>query len=417
MKKKACRKERTVTKSTEQKAQANACRRIRLHPNRQDIRTLSKWFGAVRKTYNWALGHIKNNKVPSHKISDPYWMVNRFVTSCNIPPSLAYLHESTPKHVREGAIRDLVLAYKTNWAKWKKNPGHRFDIKYRSKKAGDQAIVIPSVAVDLMRSGIAKIYPTFLTGIIHYNTQSWTGDVRSDCRLEKDALGHFYLCIPYVRACDNQAGGAGWVALDPGVRTLLTGWSPDGRAFQVAPADVSRIYRLCSWLDKLNAKHSQAKGRHKQQMQKAIVRARLRIRHIVDEVHCKTAHYLCSRYSDILLPEFQTQNMVKDRRVRRIGSKTARAMLTWAHYRLKQRLIQKCASVGVRVHICTEEYTSKTCTCCGRIKNNLGGAKIYRCDCCHSMIDRDLNGARNIFLKNVRSRAAVPGVASLGLQL
>lgn len=46
-----------------------------------------------------------------------------------------------------------------------------------------------------------------------------------------------------------------------------------------------------------------------------------------------------------------------------------------------------------------EDYTSKTCGNCGYIKNNLGANKIFECDKCKKIFDRDINGARNIYLK------------------
>ena len=46
-----------------------------------------------------------------------------------------------------------------------------------------------------------------------------------------------------------------------------------------------------------------------------------------------------------------------------------------------------------------ESFTSKTCTRCGNIKNNLGANKHYNCKNCLLKIDRDVNGARNILLK------------------
>jgi transposase len=50
--------------------------------------------------------------------------------------------------------------------------------------------------------------------------------------------------------------------------------------------------------------------------------------------------------------------------------------------------------------ICTEEYTSKTCGRCGEL-NNVGKSEIYRCSKCLLVIDRDINGARNILIKNI----------------
>jgi transposase len=89
-------------------------------------------------------------------------------------------------------------------------------------------------------------------------------------------------------------------------------------------------------------------------------------------------------------------------RARVIGRTTARAMLSWAHFQFRQRLEAKAREYPwVRVHAdIGEEWTSKTCTRCGHIRHDLGAAEVYRCAQCGLVIDRDVNGARNIFIKH-----------------
>lgn len=43
-----------------------------------------------------------------------------------------------------------------------------------------------------------------------------------------------------------------------------------------------------------------------------------------------------------------------------------------------------------------ESFTSKTCSKCGTMNNDLGSQKIYKCSECKVIMDRDINGARNI---------------------
>lgn len=77
-------------------------------------------------------------------------------------------------------------------------------------------------------------------------------------------------------------------------------------------------------------------------------------------------------------------------------------MSIWSHYTFKQRILWKASqTTWCQVHIVTEDYTSKTCGNCGFIKDNLGRAKIYKCEKCKMVMDRDVNGARNIYLKNL----------------
>ena len=49
----------------------------------------------------------------------------------------------------------------------------------------------------------------------------------------------------------------------------------------------------------------------------------------------------------------------------------------------------------------TEEYTSKTCTKCGWISEKYDKKRVKECENCKQKIDRDINGARNILIKNI----------------
>lgn len=134
-------------------------------------------------------------------------------------------------------------------------------------------------------------------------------------------------------------------------------------------------------------------------MKRAARRIRKKIRNLVDEVHKKLTKFLVDRFNTVLLPNFETKRMVR-RAERRIGSKTARAMLGWAHFRFRQRLLNKCREYPwCKVIICDEHYTSKTCGNCGFIDYNLGQKKTFSCPQCCTEMDRDVNAARNILLR------------------
>jgi len=134
----------------------------------------------------------------------------------------------------------------------------------------------------------------------------------------------------------------GILSMDPGVRTFMSGYSPSGLAYEWAKQDVGRIYRLCHAMDRLQSRWSGKEIRHRKRyrLKRAARRIRKKIRNLVDEVHKKQAKWIVEQYHTVLLPVFETSGMVR-RIHRRIGSKTARAMLGWAHYRFQQRLIHK----------------------------------------------------------------------------
>ena len=194
------------------------------------------------------------------------------------------------------------------------------------------------------------------------------------------------------------------IALDPGVRTFVTGF--DGQnALKIGKYDIGRIYRRARHLDKIMSRIGQSKGkcfkRLRYCLRKGAAKIRIKIKNLVHELHTKTAKYLCDQYKVIFLPTFETQQMVKKGK-RRLTTKTARAMVTLSHYKFKQTLKHQAAKHGCIVVDVTEEYTSKTCSKCGHIHKKLGGNKRFTCTNCGHKLDRDLNGAFNILLKALR---------------
>ena len=126
------------------------------------------------------------------------------------------------------------------------------------------------------------------------------------------------------------------------------------------------------------------------------------IRHHI--VHYTLCNLLLKNFKVILLPSFETQNMVAKKENRVFGKKTARELLTWSHYEFQQCLLWKAKLHGPRrnkVVIVSEAYTTKTCGYCGEINNSVGGSEVFNCGSCGFKSDRDLNAARNILIKNM----------------
>jgi hypothetical protein len=189
------------------------------------------------------------------------------------------------------------------------------------------------------------------------------------------------------------------IALDPGVRKFMVGYDPTGHSIYIGDgAHHYTINRLLE-IDQVCIDLKKA------QTQKEIKRLRRRkinlwreVKHRIDELHWKTIRYLVDRYDIIILPEFRVSQMLRQKKLNR---KTKRVMSMYSYYKFKERLAYKCKVERRKLVIVGEEYTSRTCTCCGQDKK-VGGAEIYHCKNCGLKIDRDVNGSRNIFIKNTR---------------
>ena len=202
------------------------------------------------------------------------------------------------------------------------------------------------------------------------------------------------------------------ISCDPGIRAFQSYYSPTGSKSQpniahygkIGKNDMTRIVKLCLCVDRCQSRLQSLTAKKRWRLRLAMARLRLRIKNLVDEMHKQTVHWMVKEYDTIILPKLDVHAMSKKRRDRRIQSKTVRQMMTWAHGRFRDRLISKCEEYEdgtKRVIDVNEAYTSMTCTNCGWVNRNLGGAEIFRCrqykGGCGLFIDRDINGARNVY--------------------
>lgn len=126
----------------------------------------------------------------------------------------------------------------------------------------------------------------------------------------------------------------------PGVRTFLTGYSPDGKIVEFGMNATRRIERLCHHADALESKIAAAPGRRRASLRRAALRLHQRMRNLIGDMHRKIVAYLNCNYRLVLLPEFKASEMVR-RGERAIRSRTVRQMLTLRHYSFRQRLLQR----------------------------------------------------------------------------
>jgi putative transposase len=183
--------------------------------------------------------------------------------------------------------------------------------------------------------------------------------------------------------------------VDPGVRTFNTVYDSKGTVTEMGPADIGKIYRLCAQSDKLQSRFSGPDVRSKRRcrMRKAWLWMHQRIRFLIRDCHRKCAKFLCENYDVVFLPTFDSKSMVaKSRGYRRISGKTARAMMTWSHYKFRNMLTAKAEESGTKIVAVTEEYTTRTCGACGHVRSRFTG-KHFICPACSFECDRDVNGA------------------------
>ena len=276
------------------------------------------------------------------------------------------------------------------------------ELRFRSRKNPRQGCFVPATAVS--ESGA---YYTLLGKLrMAERLPANHGDSRLTLH---NGQYHLVVTMPSEaqwRVSETQARA---VALDPGIRSFLT-WFSETDTGHIAPGAFGRIQRLCAHLDKLLSRAKLEKRRFaKRNKQRAAARLRVRIVNLIDELHHQAARWMVDHWDIILLPTFETSEMVL-RGARKLRAKSVRSMLTYAHYRFQQFLKWKCWQTGKALFLVNEAYTSKTCSWSGEIIAKLGGRRrIVGSD--GVALERDVNGARGIFLRALGDTPALREVA------
>lgn len=422
---------------------------LRLTPGQKKI--LQSWFGVTRYVYNKTLdlvvkqGHKPNFKdlkkvilPPEKKRATPkkkgqkddkkpkrkenkhrryrWWKVKQ-----RTPWLLD--HRLCPYDVKSEAINEFCQALKKTTERMKDKP---FEMKPKLKKKRTQSVAIPTRSQQkcscwLDDDGITlfKTHPIGKLKVRRKNElvklRALVGDGARKQVTIKYEYGRYYAIFlyPIEKPLKQPKETSRVVALDPGVRTFQTTFDNEGNYAKFGQGSISTVYRHCLGIDRLLSEHStmhrEAYSNRKERnyfknerrkARKLLDVKRHRVKDWVRDAHCHIAKVLCESYDDVLISRFRVSEMVL-RGGRIINSETARKMMSWGHYQFRQRLKFKAETTGTRVHEVGEHYTSKTCGRCGLVHQDLGTSEVFRCPYCSWEIDRDFNGARNIFVLNV----------------
>ncbi|NEO76210.1 MAG: transposase [Moorea sp. SIO4G3] len=351
-------------------------KKIHLFLNPDQRTLIRKWFGVSRYVFNKTIKILQDGEVKAN------WKAIK----TDILNSLPEWCKEVPYQIKSIAIKDACTSVREAKKKYKKS--YKIQrVKFRSRKKPIQSCYIPKSAVSE-----AGIYYTKL-GELGF-AENLPKNI-CDSRLISNN-GDYYLVVPYKETTKKAENQGRVVALDPGVRTFITFFS-ETSVGKMGNGDFSRIQRLCQHLDNLLSKISFACGGQKRRMRKAARRMTIKIQNLVNELHRKTARLLVDNFDVILLPTFESSQISK-KGSRKIRSKTVRNLLNFAHYRFKEFLKHKAQETGkVVVDVC-EAYTSKTVSWTGELIK-IGGSRIIRSKVDGRSMDRDINGARGIFLR------------------
>ena len=403
-------------------------RTIRVYPNVDDKETLKQWFGVHRWVYNqgvhfaraymtkeeWALKEVddivekskrENDKGKTIRMSNKdavRSIIRRYKEQITVKQWIA----EVPECVRDTAVSDLVNSiFSTKAAEFedRTDGNKRKDafMQFRRKNTRQHTLSFPKRELGQGKKGkiASLVNRLFRRKGKRYEKQP---EATAEVKIKMNRLGRVFMVFPREVdvMSDDMAPSSNKhsvASLDPGDRTFQTIYDVDGQVVHWGEADKDKVKYLMKQCDNIQRKIA-IKG-PKWGLRKAYHRYLYHIKNKITEIHRKIALFLCQNYRVVIVGELSTQKCLNNKEKKRvIGKDTSRTLQQWSHYSFRQILKQKAElNPWCKIIEYNEAYTSKTCGYCGKY-NDMGGSKDYKCSCGFVM-DRDLNGARNILLR------------------
>ena len=265
-----------------------------------------------------------------------------------------------------------------------------------------------------------------------------TYNIEKECKLSYDTiLKKYHLSIILDDKPLELKNRKEVVAIDEGEKTFVTFFSnnENGKLGDNMRVKILRIQQLIIQYEKILKSNKNKKGKsikNKKIIKIKIRKLYLKIKGYVDNIHKKTAKFLCENYENILLPKFETKPMISNNKIEkenerikllsnvegkialrklkktiRLSKKVKFVLSMQSHYRFKQYLKAKAKKYKTNIYDVDEAYTSQTCTMCGMLSKVYDNNRIKECSFCKYKIDRDINGSRNILLKCINELSGV----------
>jgi putative transposase len=371
--------------------------RFALDPSPAQRRTLASHAGAARFAWNWGLAMCRDRYGAEGRWYSGIELHKLWNQVKKADPDLAWWEQNS-KCAYQEAFRDLDRALK-DFTESKKGERKGLRLGFpRFKKRGKcrdsfrltGTLRCERTSVTLPRLGVIRTHES--TRKLARRLENGTARILS-ATVSRIAQRWFVsFTVEVDRQIPERHPRPGTViGIDLGVKTLLTGADNTGNTVSVdGPRPLRAALRK---LRRTSRSHSRkavgSARRHKEAARLACIHARVAaIR--ADALHKATA-ILAGRYETVVIEDLNVAGMTRNRRL-------ARAIADQGFGQARQMLAYKTAWNGGTLVTADRWYpSSKTCSRCGAVKAKLPlHIRVYKCDSCDLVLDRDMNAARNL---------------------
>ena len=370
--------------------------KVALDPTPAQERLLLSHAGASRFAFNAALAHVKAGIEAGEK---PEWSFYSLRKWWNASKDALAVGEDgviwwreNSKEAYSSGLEALAKGL-SNWSKSRKGARKGRRMGFPKFKSKDKAV--PKFTYRTGSFGLVQGDPKALKlpriGRMHCmeNVAERVDGARVLRMTVSRRAGRWYAALTVERddkpVTKPPRGGA--VGVDLGVKTLAT--LSDGTVIE-NPRPLKKTERRLKRAQKALSRKAMGSKRRAKARAK-VARLHVRVANQRGDAIHKATTWLTQTYSEISVEDLNVAGMVKNHHL-------AKAIMDASFGEFRRQLEYKTARTGARLHVVDRWFaSSKTCSNCGRVKAKLSlSERVFHCDGCGLVMDRDLNAAINI---------------------
>jgi len=299
----------------------------------------------------------------------------------------------TPIHTLNEAVSLACKSFKSAITNQKN--GHIKNYRIRQIKSNKNSLMMDIEKASFTKDGKSFIKTILGNKMLNKNEYDYS-NIESECKIHYNKnTKKFILLIPEKIEIVNNINNNNYISIDGGLRTFLN-CTTNNNYIEIGNNLREKIKDKLIKTDKIE----KIKNNKKRNRYLKIIREK--IKNQINDTHWKIINYLTSTYKTIVIGKWSTKSIIsKENSV--LQKMNKRIIKNLSFYKFTERLKYKCMVRNINLKIMDEHYTSKVCTKCGNLKQDLKGESVYNCKECNTSIKRDYNGSRNIFLKSINS--------------
>lgn len=388
---------------------------VRIFPNQNQKKILLSWMNDYINMYNKVLNkiklirkeyNIKNNKVFKYNEVPFNLTLNQLKKEFSNYKDELNSKTQINKHILDYAIQDALNALESVKTNLDKGNIKNSRLRYLKKSKNNKIIKIEKQICQensfcsSILSKILKAKPT----LNYKRAVEQIAILKYDSKTDK-----FYFHLKYKIDKNKNRSTDKIGCFDIGLRTFFTGISND-YTIEYGYQINKHIKKILDKIDKIKSKKmvknkleymvKNGISKHKliKNKRKHLLKYEKYLSNYINNIHWQIVDDMTKRFDYIVLGNFSTKNMVESDSTSKINKRIGNALKL---YQFKQKLKYKCLIKGCKYKVIDEYMTTQCCSNCSKVNPNIKDKKIFECMNCKHEYDRDINSAKNIFMKSL----------------